>query len=76
MENKVISREYVEKKNEKIIKKINDYIEICRCEELEDRYIGDLHSEYYRIFEGWLNNIKDLLEGTKDEQIQKQESNN
>ena len=76
MENKVISREYVEKKKQKVLKKVNDYIQICKAEELEDRYIGDMHSEYYKIFEGWLNKIKTLLEETEDEQIQKQESDN
>lgn len=51
------------RKINKAIKLINDYINICHCEQLEDRYIGDNHSGYYKIFEKWLNRIKNILEG-------------
>ena len=61
--NKVISREYVEK-NYKHKDILNKVLEKYACKPIEDYIVIEFYQE-----------LKELVEDTKDEQIQKQENN-
>ena len=57
----VIQRHYISK--DKIREKIENKIAYCRAEELEDRYIGDKHSQYWGMYRELLEKLeKQLLE--------------
>lgn len=78
--NKVISREYVEKNyihKDKIKEKIEEVeIELENYEaDKINVFSGQTYMEKFKLL-GKLYILKELLEDTEDEQIQKQESNN
>lgn len=58
---KNIQKDYISK--DKIREKIEDKISICRCEELEDMGLNDVHGKYWSMYRRLLEKLlKELLE--------------